>query len=183
MTVTQAIHLIEQFAAQAPFAVWIMDSRGISIFANRKLHEIFAIPEHPSGALGFNLFDDPAVEALGISELSRKARAGEPIDAVIEIPHPEELKTSVVAGRTTPLTIRVTCYPLRSSAQKIEHYVMMISDVTETSHNREALKAQLRDLAIYNKSRESRLARLKELQEDVARIERQLRELGAEPAA
>lgn len=182
MTVTQAVHLIEQFAAQAPFAVWITDSRGVSIFANRKLHELFSIPEHPSGALGFNLFEDPSVEALGLGQTSRKMREGETIDVVVDIRRPETLTTDVEARRKDPLTIRVTGYALRSSAQKIEHHVILISDVTESSKHRAELKTQSRDLAIYNKSREARLSRLQELEADVARLEREIRERGAEPA-
>ena len=183
MTVTQAVHLIEQFAAQAPFAVWITDSRGISLFANRKLHEILAIPEHPSGALGFNLFEDASIEALGLAETARKMRAGDVIDLVVNLPRPDTLKTSVVARRTAPLTIRVNGYALRSSAQKIEHYVILISDVTETAKHREELKTQLRDLAIYNKSREARLMRLRELETDIARLEEEIRARRAEPEA
>ena len=44
MTEGQAVHLIEQFAAQAPFAIWITDARGVAIFANRRLHDLFQIP-------------------------------------------------------------------------------------------------------------------------------------------
>lgn len=182
MTTTQAVHLIEQFAAQAPFAVWITDSRGISIFANKRLHEVFGVPEHPSGALGFNLFDDPGVKALGLTALAEKARSGEVIDAIVDIPRPSDVETRVEARRTEALTIRANCYPLRSSSQKIEHYVILISDITETSRHREELKAQLHDLAIYNKSRETRLARLHELEEEVGRLEQEIRDRGAEPA-
>jgi PAS domain-containing protein len=182
MTGAQTVHLIEQFAAQAPFAVWVTDSRGISIFANRKLHEIFAIPEHPSGALGFNLFEDPAVAALGIAALARKARSGEVVEAVIDIPRPDGVGTPVRGARKDPLTIRTICYALRSSTQAIEHYVILITDVTETVRNREELKARLRDLAIYDKSREARLARQEELEAEVARLEKDLRARGVEPA-
>lgn len=182
MTATQALHLIEQFAAQAPFAVWITDSRGISIFANRKLHELFRIPEHPSGALGFNLFEDPAIEALGLADLALKAKAGEVVDTVIAVPRPEALGTNIQGGRTQALTLRATCYALRSSAQKIEHYVILMTDITEASRHREELKKQLGDLAIYNKSRETRLARLHELEAEVARLEKEIRDRGGEPA-
>lgn len=183
MTLTQAVHLIEQFAAQAPFAVWITDSRGVSIFANRKLHELFAIPEHPSGALGFNLFEDPAIESLGLVDIAAKARKGEVVDVVIDIPQSKDLGTSVLGRRGGPLTIRANCYALRSSAQKIEHYVILISDVTETSKHRAELKSQLRDLAIYNRSREARLTRMHELEAEIAALEKAIRERGAEPAA
>ena len=183
MTTTQAVHLIEQFAAQAPFAVWVTDSRGISIFANKKLHELFGIPEHPSGALGFNLFEDPSVKALDLSALAEKARQGEVVDTIVEIPDPSDVETRIEAARKEAVTIRTTCYPLKSSAQKIEHYVIMISDITETSRNRQELKTQLHDLAIYNKSRETRLARLHELEAEVTRLEQEIRDRGGEPEA
>ena len=183
MTTTQAVHLIEQFAAQAPFAVWSTDSRGITIFANKKLHELFGIPEHPSGALGFNLFEDPAIDALGLADLMEKARAGEVIDAIVDIPHPSTLVSNVKLTREAPLVVRVNIYPLRSSAQKIEHYVLLHTDVTEMTRHRDELKAQLRDLAIYNASRETRLARLHELEEEVKDLEKEIIDRGAKPAA
>ncbi|HTK59863.1 MAG TPA: hypothetical protein VL283_01525 [Candidatus Baltobacteraceae bacterium] len=181
MTATQAVHLIEQFAAQAPFAVCITDSRGVSIFANRKLHELFAIPEHPSGALGFNLFEDPLVARLKLESVAAKARSGEVIDTILDVPRPAGKPASDEGGDI--LTVRVTSYALRSSAQAIEHYVILVSDITETSRHREELKAQLRDLAIYNTSREARLVRLRELNEEVARLEKEIRGRGAEPSA
>lgn len=183
MTITQAIHLIEQFAAQAPFAVWITDSRGITIFANRKLHELFAIPEHPSGALGFNLFEDPMVKALNLTDLATRARAGEVVDTVIDIPRSEQLSKHFGDAVTRPLTLRATCYALRSSAQKIEHHVILLSDITEGSRHREELKTQLHDLAIYDKSRGARLARIRELEEEIGRLEGEIQAHGAEPAS
>ncbi|HJV33124.1 MAG TPA: PAS domain-containing protein [Patescibacteria group bacterium] len=182
MTATQAVHLIEQFAAQAPFAVWITDSRGITIFANRKLHELFGIPEHPSGALGFNLFEDPAVGALGLGGLMEKARAGEVVDAIVDIPRPATLDTRVKLTRDEPLVVRVNIYPLRSSAQKIEHYVFLHTDITEMTRQREELKGRLRDLSIYNASREARLSRVHELEAEIEALEKEILARGAKPA-
>jgi PAS domain-containing protein len=181
MTITQAVHLIEQFAAQAPFAVCITDSRGVTIFANQKLHDLFAIHEHPSGALGFNLFEDPMVAKLGLEAFAAKARSGEVVDSILDVPRPAGKPAPEDGGLT--LTIRVTCYALRSSSQAIEHYVILVSDITETSRHREELKSHLHDLAIYNKSRETRLARLHELDAEVARLEKEIRDRGAEPVA
>lgn len=183
MTATQAVHLIEQFAAQAPFAVFITDSRGVSIFANRKLHELFSIQEHPSSALGFNLFEDPAVEALGLTGLMAKARGGEVVDTIIAIPHPDALGTNVAVKRREALVIRANIYPLRSSAQKIEHYVLLLSDVTEATRHREELKTRLHDLAVYNRSRGSRVARVDELHQEIERLEKEIRARGAIPAS
>ncbi|MEK7546496.1 MAG: hypothetical protein AAB554_05540 [Patescibacteria group bacterium] len=183
MTAAQAVNLIEQFAAQAPFGVFITDSRGISIFANKKLHEMFQIHEHPSGALGYDVFGDSSFEALGLVSLAEKARNGEQIDVVVDIPRPDSLGAGQKIGRKEAITVRITCYALRSSAQKIEHYVLVISDVTETARHREELRIQMHGLAIYDKSKEARLVRLRELEDGVVRLEKEIRSRGAEPVA
>lgn len=183
MTAAQTVHLIEQFAAQAPFAVWITDSRGVSIFANRKLHELFGIPEHPSGALGFNLFDDPSIGALGLNDIARRARAGEVIDTTVDVPRPEEALSRMPGGRKGPLNLHINCYALRSSAQTIEHYTIVIEDVTEAYRQRAELRNRLHDLAIYSRSKDARKARYRELAADIERLEKEIRARGAEPTA
>ena len=182
MTSSLAIRLIEQFASQAPFAIWITDSRGVAIFANRKLHEMFDIPDHPSGALGHNLFEDPAVRSLHLEESVRRAARGEIVDVVVQIPSPDALGSRVPIRRKQPLTLKVSCFALRSSAQKIEHYVLAMSDVTEAYAQREKLRQHLRDLKIFNASRKTRLARLAELHQEAETIKDRIRKLGGTPA-
>ncbi len=74
MTETLALHLIEQFAAQSPFAIWITDSRGISIFANKKLNDLLGAARHPSGVLGINLFEEPGIASLGLEASAARLR-------------------------------------------------------------------------------------------------------------
>jgi PAS domain-containing protein len=181
MTERQALHLIEQFAAQAPFAVWITDSRGVAIFANKRIHELFDIPLHPSGAVGMNLFEEPGIAQLGLQKTAERARSGEVVDVVIEIPDPKSVRTTLPAERKAPLTIKVTCYALRSSTQKIEHYVIFIDDVTETYAQREKLRRQLQDIAVLVKSKAARLDKVRELETENARLEEEIRKLGASP--
>lgn len=181
MTTNLALHLIEQFASQAPFGLWITDSRGVAIFANKKVHEMLAIPDHPSKALGINLFDDPSVAHLQLSEAARRAKGGETVDLVVNIDAPDRLGSRIPMGRKEPLTLKVNCYSLRSSAQKIEHYVIAMSDVSETYSQREKLRQHLRDLTIFNKSREARLARLSELQAEAESLGAEIRNRGAKP--
>ncbi len=178
MTQGRALHLIEQFAAQAPFAVWITDSRGIAIFANRKLHQMFGFKDKPSAALGVNLFDDPGALKLGLAKVCERAKNGEMVDAIIDAPDPKAVIGAEGATRTTALRLRATCYPLLSTSQKIEHYVFILNDVTETYERRETLRRKLRDMEIFRKSRESRLAKLKELEEEIARVEAEIKKLG-----
>lgn len=181
MTSNLAIHLIEQFAAQAPFGLWITDSRGVVIFANKKVHEMLAIPDHPSRALGINLFEEPSLEHLHLGEAARRAKNGETVDVVVTLEAPDRLESRIPMGRKEPLTLKVNCYSLVSSAQKIEHYVIAMSDVSETYRQREKLRQHLRDLTIFNKSREARLARLSELKEEAESLEAEIRGRGAKP--
>ena len=181
MTSNLAIHLIEQFAAQAPFGLWVTDSRGVVIFANKKLHEMLEIPDHPSKALGVSLFDDHALEELRLSDAARRAKSGEVVDVVTAIEAPDRLGSQIPIGRKEPLTVKINCYPLRSSTQRIEHYVIVMSDVSETYSQREKLRQHLRDLTIFNKSRDARLSRLSELQEEARALEAEIRSRGATP--
>lgn len=181
MTAQQTLHLIEQFSAQAPFAIWVTDARGVAIFANKKLHDLLAVPTHPSGALGANLFNDPAVEQLGLGEASRRLQAGEPIDQVLEIERPGDIHSSVGATRKDPLTVRVIAYALRSSAHVIEHYVIILEDLTENRKQQRKLRDQLRSIGVYASSRDGRLKRLQDLNEEVAKLEKEIRELGGQP--
>ena len=183
MTEYQALHLIEQFAAQSPFALWITDSRGVTIFANQKLHDLFEIPAHPSGAIGINLFDDPAVGHLGLESLAKKLMAGEPIDTTLDIEHPHEIGSSVPIGRKLRLSIRVIAYALRSSTQKIEHYVIIFEDLTEARAQQKKLHEQMRSMGIYSSSKSARETKLKGLEEEVEELEKNIRELGATPLA
>ena len=183
MTSAQAIHLIEQFASQSPFAIWITDSRGVAIFANAKLHEVFEIEQRPSGAIGMNIFEDPAIAQLGLEEIVTRIHAGEVVNVVIEIPKPSELRSSVAANRKSPLILRVSAFPLRSSSQKIEHYVFALQDVTETYAQREDLRKQIRDIEVVRRSKETRVNKLEELKKEAVRLEEAIRALGADPEA
>ncbi len=182
MTKNQALHLIEQFSIQAPFAVWIADSRGIAVFANKRLHAIFNIPEKPSGAIGMNLFDDPGIKALNLAGLSEAVKKGEVIDEIIEIVRPEAIPTNVAAERRDPFTIRVVAYPLKSSAQKIENYVFLISDLTAAYSRRENIRRQMKDIEVFKSTRESRIEMTQKLEQEIRDLEKALRDLGAEPA-
>jgi PAS domain-containing protein len=181
MTSAQAVHLIEQFAAQSPFAIWITDSRGVAIFANTKLHELFEIAQRPSGAVGMNLFEDPSIGQLDLQDISERVRNGEVVNTILEIADPKGLQTAVSAGRTSAITLRISAFPLRSSSQKIEHFVLMMQDVTAMYAQREDLRKQIRDIELFRKSKETRLSRLDELQKEVSGLESEIRALGGTP--
>jgi PAS domain-containing protein len=182
MTATQALHLIEQFASQAPFAIWITDARGVAIFANRKLHEMLGIAERPSGAVGMNLFNDPSIEALGIQSLRDRLMRGETVDEIIEIKDASAVPTEVVAARTGKLVFRAIAYPLLSPAQKAEHYVIILNDATNTYLQRDKLRQQIRDVEIYKNSKDARIRKHRELEERIRILENEIRAFGAEPA-
>lgn len=178
-----AIHIIEQFAAQAPFAIWITDSRGVSIFANKKLHEMLEIPEYPAMTLGLNLFENPALKDLGLEEAALRAKEGEALDQTVKIESPDRLMTQFHIHRKKPLILRIKSYALRSADQKIEHHVIVLIDISEAFEQREKTQQHLRDLTIFNKSKWARLARLTELREEAAGLEAEIRKLGGTPVS
>jgi len=180
MTAAQTSHLIEQFSAQAPFAIWITDSRGVAIFANHKLHELFGIAEKPSGAIGMNLFEEPGIEKLGLKNLGERLRKGETIDQTIELPGGMK-SDKIVSQHEGALTVRIVGYPLMSSSQTIEHYVIIITDLTDGIVRHKARRTQLKDIEVYNVTKKTRLAKEQQLRAEVAKLEDDLRAIGGTP--
>lgn len=179
MTASQALHLIEQFASQAPFAIWIADSHGTAVFANQKVHELFRIAQKPSGALGINLFDTPEIESLGLQVVRDRAKSGELVDEVMELPVGPSNGPDI-SGRET-IFVRVVAYPLLSSAQSIEHYVLIISDVTHSQERRRKLTSQVHEIEVYNKTRKTRQQKEEDLIEEARSLEEEIRSLGGTP--
>jgi len=178
MTATQALHLIEQFASQSPFSILVTDMRGVVIYANRKHHETFEIQERPSGILGVNVFDDSAIAALRLEKLRDRAKSGELLDEIVEIPDAAVMRGS----RKGLLVLRAVVYPLRSPAQKIEHFVIILNDITSSHQKRMKLRAQIRDVEIYRSSEGTRMRKHEELEKEIAKLEKEIRALGADPA-
>ena len=181
MTASQALHLIEQFSAQAPFAIWITDSRGVAIFANRKLHDILGLQQKPSGAVGMNLFNDPSIEALGLGPIRDRLRQGDVIDETIDIPEFGKTPTHMATTREGRAMLRVIAYPLFSSSNKIEHYVMILTDITAAAIRADKLRSEIRDIEVFNASRKTRQAKEAQLETEAARLEAELKALGGKP--
>lgn len=183
MTESQAMHLIQQFADQCPFAIWILDSRGVAVFANDRLHQMLDIKTHPSGALGVNLFNDPSNEFLGLSGVRDRLKAGEAIETTISIDAAEDVPTEVEGGRKGAVALRVIAYPLYSTVQKIEHYVVFLDDVSGVLEQKKELEAQMEDIRLFLRSKDSRADKLRDWLAEEKRLEAEIRQKGAEPAA
>ncbi len=183
MSADLSLGLIEQFAAQAPFGIWVLDGRGVSIFANRRLYRMFEMPERTAGALGINLFEESLLEAPGLQDAARRIKAGEIVDVVLRIQEPRLLKSRLPIRRVAPLALKINAYALRSEAGAIEHYVMVMEDITEAYEQREQVRRHIHDLTIFNGSRKTRVSRLTELQAEETRLVREIRARGDEPVA
>lgn len=182
MTATQAAHLIEQFAAQCPLAIWILDSRGVAVFANKKLHELFGVAESPSGAVGMNVLKLPGIEKLGLGKYRDKLLEGESVATTTEIEDPSAIGGEEFRiGRKEPLVLRSIAYALKSSTQTIEHFVVFLEDATQTRSHHAALKEQTHDIQTFLRSKEARGEKLEKLKMEADDIRRQIKELGYEP--
>jgi len=183
MTESQAVHLIEQFATQCPFAIWILDSRGVAVFANGKLHELLGTLKNPPTALGINLFTDPVIEELNLRKHFDRLRAGETVNATVDARNPNTESAGSRSANPKNLDLRLIAYPLFSSAQKIEHFVVFIEDITQTYAQRDELRDETEDIKLFLKSKESRMETLETLKKEAEELEEEIRELGGEADA
>jgi PAS domain-containing protein len=183
MTAEQALTLIQQFVQQAPFAIWIADGQGRAVYANRKLHEMLKVPEHPSPLIGVNLFTDPSVRFLGLTELVDRARKGETVSTVLDLPKPMEVPSQVRGGREEALALKLTAYALFTASQKITNYAVVLEDITEQQRRRNLIEKRIRDLNAFLASKDVRRDRLNALKEEAEDLERKIRSKGTEPAA
>ncbi len=87
-----------------------------------------------------------------------------------------------MAALDRPVTLRIIAYALKSSTQKIEHYVIIIDDMTENYAVKRKLREQMHNIAVYTGSKSARAAKLVEIEKEIADLEKQIRDLGAEPA-
>ena len=79
------------------------------------------------------------------------------------------------------MTIRAVAYPLRSSSQKIEHYVVILTDLTSSTIHHNKRRAQIKDIEVYNVTRKTRQAMEDQLKAEVKKLEEELRALGDTP--
>jgi len=181
MTSSQATRLIEQFSSQCPLAIWILDSRGVAVFANDKLHEIFKIPRSPSGAVGIHVLEMSSIRKLHLEKQIDRLMDGESISTTVHIEHPNESEDGIKIKRTEPLTLRIVAYVLKSSTQAIEHFVVFLEDVTSTRAQHESLREQTQDIKTFLLSKKARHERLEELKTRAEELRERIRKLGQEP--
>lgn len=183
MTASQATHLIEQFAAQCPLAIWILDSRGVSIFANAKLHEVLEIESSPSEAVGIRVLDLECIKKLNLEKYKKRLMNGESVSTTVRIENLSEMAGDIQSTRTKPLVLRIIAYTLKSSTQAIEHFVIFLEDGTETHLHHENLREQTRDIKTFMRAKKTRKERLGSLKEQVKDIRKRIEKLGQEPVA
>lgn len=183
MTASQIAHLIEQFAEQCPLAIWILDSRGIAIFANSRLHEMLDIKRRPSGALGMNILSLPMVERMGLTDERDRLMKGEHVSVVVRSDDPQEDFEGVEVGRKKPVTLRAVAYALKSSSQSMENFVIFLEDITDTDSRNEEIEERTHDIRTFLRSQLSRKDRLDELSKEVETLRKRIEELGQTPEA
>lgn len=166
----QAFHLIEQFSAQAPFAIWVTDAHGLTVFANHKLREILHSMHFMPEPLDLHLFHGPEAKELGLDDVCQKLIKGEVVDETIETaercPDPED------AGC---FSLHVVGYPLLSIDNRPENYVLILTDVTPSRIAQEKLRKKLHDVNILQTARLEREGRAAELLAEINRLEKEIK--------
>jgi hypothetical protein len=173
----QAFHLIEQFSAQAPFALWVLDPYGRSVFANVKLQETLHSMHFMPEPLGINLFHGPVAEELGLTDVCQRLLKGETIDEMVESGGDQAANIDGVGF----FSLHVVAYPLLAADGRVDNYVLVINDVTPSRIAQEKLRKKINDVKTLQTAKTSRETRASELLGEITQLEKEIRTYEKKP--
>jgi signal transduction histidine kinase len=114
--------LLQAAVAQAPVGIQIFARDGRCVFVNEAHTELFGAVPPPD----WNVLHDPALRAQGVSDLVRRALAGERLAPVWYDLH-------TPAGRHIAVSVEIV--PLRRPDGEIEHVLFVFHDMTSALEN------------------------------------------------
>ena len=174
----QTFHLIEQFSAQAPFAIWVLDAHGRAVFANPKLQEVLHSIHFMPEPLELNLFHGPACGELGLGDVCQRLLEGETIDETVESGGSQAAKVDQVGF----FSLHVVAYPLfADGGREVENYVIVINDVTPSRIAQEKLRKKLKDVKTLQDAKAARESKAAELLAEIHQLEKEIRACGGKP--
>jgi PAS domain-containing protein len=117
--------LLEEMFAHVPVALQVYDVSGRSLLVNGAFVELFGAAPPPD----YDVFKDEILERQGLSDLVRRAFAGETVRVPPHWYDPRELRhVQVKEGKR--VAIEITLFPLRGPAGGVSHVVLCVKDVT-----------------------------------------------------
>lgn len=158
--------LFERFLAQAPFGVLIVEARGVTVFANRALHELFGIAGRADRLLDIDLASSEGFAGHDFRGVLERARAGDVSENLLP--------------RADGRTFKVLSYPLRDATGATEHVVLRFDDATEALEQHQRLLDRIGAVSPRQDARERR-ARITSLAREELKLVNRLRMLGVDP--
>jgi len=122
---------LESLIEQSPLPTFVLDSKGITVMANRAFMNFFAVPD-PKMVLDQNALTDPANISHGVVKYLEEALSGKIVEMPeIEFVAPHNLKRSIT---------KCKLFPIFDSKGKLTNVVGMQEDITDRKDAVRALK-------------------------------------------
>ena len=132
----------ERFRAifeQSPLSTQILSVDGTTVRVNGAWERLWGFTiEHLAG---YNMLDDPQLEATGIAPLLRRAFAGEPVFLPTIRYDPTETVREPSRHDDPVRWVTAFAYPIKDAAGAVREVALVHEDVTEARRRQEALRA------------------------------------------
>ena len=140
--VEEALRLSEsRFRAvmeQSPLSTQIFDASGRSVRANRAWEELWGLPH--DALPGYNVLEDPQLEALGIAPFIRRAFAGEAVEIPAAPYDPNQTIPDLTRYADPVRWVRAFAYPVKDTAGDVREVVLVHEDVTTQRRSDDRLR-------------------------------------------
>lgn len=137
---TQTEQRFQTLFEQAPFSVQLLSVDGRTLKVNQAWQELWGAhagdPLHDFVLSGYNMLEDPQLEAKGITQHLRRAFAGEAVRLPAIRYNPAELGKPGLAR-----WVEATARPIKADDGRVVEVMLIHEDVTERLQAEEALRA------------------------------------------
>lgn len=138
--ISDPMRLLEGIFAYAPFGLQVYRADGHCLLTNKAFRELFGSEPPPE----YNVLHDDIAERRGLTDLVRRAFAGETVQTPTFWYDPRELQqVRVTEGRR--VAVSITMMPLFGPSGAVEHVALVIKDQTEETTARERAEAARAD--------------------------------------
>lgn len=123
---------------QAPFSVQVFAPDGTTLQVNRAWQELWGVTVEDIG--GYNVLEDPQLEAQGVLPYLRRAFAGEAASIPAILYDSRETLPNVVADDHPLRWVAAVAYPLKDGVGRVREVVLVHEDITARTRAEQELR-------------------------------------------